>query len=378
MRPDGTRTDLGNLCTARPEPLALVRDGAAAASGGADFHVWGIDVVGGGWCACAECAGLHPSEQALRVANAVAEGLPSGARAFHLAYHDTLRAPRAIRPGPRVWAEFAPRERCYAHPLDAGECETNRFYRAALDAHLEAFDGRVEAFEYYGDAILFGGCAVPLVEVIARDLECYRRAGVAGVACLTFGTFSLLAHGTNLEAFARGVHDPAAATQARPRHAARISTDATPAIVGYLTALERLMAGVVRHGDVLLPSRDPAAAARTLVALERLLAAAPAVRVQLVAARRDDQARIDVELAALDYTLEVLAGVRAWLAAGGGDAAADQAFASFAAARARLHAAAGTLAGTFGAHDLEVIHFAVAGMLRWPDDPMPRPFLGRC
>jgi len=374
-RTDGTRTDLGNLCGARPEALAVVREGAARASGGTDFHVWGIDVFGGGWCACAACAPLHPSEQALRVVNAVAEGLPDGARAFHLAYHDTLRAPRLVRPGPRVWAEFAPRERCYAHALDADECETNRFYRAALDAHLEAFDGRVEAFEYYGDAILFGGCAVPLVEVIARDLECYRRAGVTGIACLTFGTFSLLAHGANLEAFARGVHAPEAAIGGRARHAARIARDDAAAVADYLAALERSMAGVVRHGDLLLPPRDAVAAGRVRDALARFTASAPALRERL---RGATGARAAVELACLDYTVQVLAAVETWLAAAGSDAAADEAHATFATARARLHAVAGPSAGTFGAHDLEVIHFAVAGMLRWPDEPMPRPFLGRC
>jgi len=374
-RADGTRTDLGNLCGARPEALAVVRDGAARASGGADFHVWGIDVFGGGWCACAACAPLHPSEQALRVVNAVAEGLPGGARAFHLAYHDTLLAPRRVRPGPRVWAEFAPRERCYAHALDAGECETNRFYRVALDAHLEAFDGRVEAFEYYGDAILFGGCAVPLVDVIARDLECYRRAGVAGVACLTFGTFSLLAHGANLEAFARGVHDPGSATGARGRHAARVSREAEAAVADYLAALERAMAGVVRHGDLLLPPRDPTAAERIRSTLARLAASAPALRDRLAGASGP---RVDVERACFDYTVQVLAAVETWLRADAGDTAADEAHAAFAAARAQLHAVAGASAGTFGAHDLEILHFAVAGMLRWPDEPMPRPFLGRC
>src|SRR4029453_4533927 len=114
------------------------------------------------WCACAGCARLTPSDQAVRVCNAAAEG--GGGRIFHLAYHDTLDPPRSERPHPLVWAEFAPRERCYAHALDE-RCATNARYLRALEEHLAWFDGRVDVFEYYGDAILFGGCAVPLTRV---------------------------------------------------------------------------------------------------------------------------------------------------------------------------------------------------------------------
>src|SRR5207247_1941398 len=127
------------------------------------------------------------ARQALATCNAVADTLGPGGRVFHLAYHDTLEPPRAVRPDPRVWAEFAPRERCYAHALDDPACATNAAYRRALDAHLELFAGRVHVFEYYGDAILFGGCAVPLAEVVERDLDYYARAGVRGVSCLVFG-----------------------------------------------------------------------------------------------------------------------------------------------------------------------------------------------
>src|SRR5438445_292126 len=137
--------------------------------------------------ACRRCARLAPSDQALLVCNAVADALAPDVRLFHLAYHDTLPPPESVRPAPGVSAEFAPRERCYAHPLDDPACVTNRPYRQAFERHLEHFAGRVHVFEYYGDAILFGGCAVPLVDVCGRDLEYYRRAGARGVSCLTFG-----------------------------------------------------------------------------------------------------------------------------------------------------------------------------------------------
>src|SRR5439155_157935 len=110
-----------------------VRAARAALPGATDFHLWGLDLAGGGWCACPRCGGLSPADQALNVSNAVADALGTGGRVFHLAYHDTLEAPRAVRPDPRAWAELAPRERCYAHALDDAACTTNAAYRRALE-----------------------------------------------------------------------------------------------------------------------------------------------------------------------------------------------------------------------------------------------------
>src|SRR5207302_1737736 len=122
--------------------------------------------------------------------------------------------------------------------------------------------------EYYGDAILFGGCAVPLAEVVERDLDYYARAGVRGVSCLVFGQYSLWAYGVNVEAFARGAVFPPAAAGARGAHAARFGRPAEP-MVRYLAALERwlpaagpeardaalaALAGAVRH----VRAADPA------------------------------------------------------------------------------------------------------------------------
>src|SRR5581483_4250557 len=202
---DGRRSDFGNVCGSSDEALALVGTRARTArteiADTRDLHLWGLDLFGGGWCACPGCARLSASDQLLRVCNAAARAAEDGTRVFHLAYHDTIRPPRTMRPDPRVSAEFAPRERCYAHTLDDPDCATNRPYRAALEEHLALFDGRVDVFEYYGDAILFGGCAVPLPTVVGRDLEYYARAGVRGVSCLIFGQYSLWAYGVNVEAF---------------------------------------------------------------------------------------------------------------------------------------------------------------------------------
>ncbi len=369
------RSDLGNVCGSSAQALAIVRERARAARGAipgsAGIHLWGLDLVGGGWCRCAGCAPLSASDQLLRVCNEAAGTVGDDERVFHLAYHDTIEAPRRVTPDPRVWAEFAPRERCYTHALDDASCPTNVPYRVALEEHVERFGGRVDVFEYYGDAILFGGCAVPLTGVIARDLEYYQRAGVRGVSCLTFGQYSLWAYGVNLEAFARAAHRPAAAAAALESHAARRFGAAAGPMARYLTALEALMAGVVSYGDVLLPPRDAERAAPLRGRLQAALGREPTLRrlIAEAAATGASPAVIAAEQRLLDYTLGVLAAVRGWLDARLDDRArsadaVERAIAAFSTATAHVREVATTIAGTWGAYDLEVTHHFFADALR--------------
>src|SRR5581483_8330612 len=215
-------------------------------------------------------------------------------------------------------------------------------------------------FEYYGDAILFGGCALPLVEVCARDLEAYRRAGVRGVACLTFGTYSLWAHGGTLEAFARGAVDLGAARGAAAARWIRRYGAAAPAVAGYADALERLMARVVTWGDVKLPPRTAAAEA----ALDACVAGAPAVRARLrdAAAAGVPEPVVEAEHRLLDYTFATLAAVRDWVVARDEQASAAAVDALAAACRHVAEAGA-AVAGTWGAYDLEITNAFFAGAL---------------
>ena len=364
MTARGERSDLGNLCPSS-RALTVVADRARTAfAGAADVHLWGLDAFGGGWCACDRCRALAPSDQALLVCNAVAEALGGDVRVFHLAYHDTLVPPASVRPAPGVSAEFAPRERCYAHALDDPACTTNHPYREAFERHLERFAGRVHVFEYYADAILFGGCAVPLVEVCGADLEYYRRAGARGVSCLTFGRYSLWAHGANLEAFARAAIRPADAPAARRAHCSRRFGAAAGPMTRYLAALEALMRRVVTYGDVKLPPAREAV--RT--ALDRALAAAPALRSLLhdATASGAPPAQMAAEARLLDYTLATLAAVRGWVGAAldqPGGAAAELAATALGEAIGHLAAVPIDIKGSWGAYDLEVANaFYVAAL----------------
>src|SRR2546427_354733 len=136
---DGRRSDLGNVCVSSPEALAVVSERARAARasgletqtfprserrrlaqraipGATDLHLWGLDLFGGGWCACSGCATLTPSDQALRVAQAGADRPAGAGRILHLAHHDPRPPPRGPPP-PHGVAGVAPPERGYAPAL---------------------------------------------------------------------------------------------------------------------------------------------------------------------------------------------------------------------------------------------------------------------
>lgn len=212
----GARNRRGNLCVSNADALALVRDGAVRYAREnpecALLHVWGVDLREGAWCRCGECAAMSPQSQYMKVVNSIAEALAEmGAAAppvAYLAYHDTIEPDPALGPLPRVSFEWAPRERCYSHAIDDGACEINPRYWNLLKRHVELFEGRGHAFEYYADAILFGGIATATPAIIARDLRAYRSLGLDSVSCLTFGQHSVLAYPVNLETFARATRSP--------------------------------------------------------------------------------------------------------------------------------------------------------------------------
>lgn len=209
MAPYGRRRPDGNLCPSSREALDIVAEGAVRAvregpRGVSLYHLWPDDLPGGGWCNCPECRSLPPSDQYLAVVNHVArkferEGVP--VPVDFLAYHDTLEAP-AGRPEDGVWLTFAPRERCYAHPLGLPDCPRNGRHLEALRRLLGRFPPeRAVAFEYYGDSFLWGSVGVACVSTVCADLALYKALGLAGVQCLLFGPHSFWAYGPNLYAF---------------------------------------------------------------------------------------------------------------------------------------------------------------------------------
>src|ERR1039458_4794096 len=174
------------------------------------LHIWGADVRRGAWCRCGRCRELPPQIQYMDVVNAIAGALAEDSNAppiAYLAYHDTIDPPPGLEPFDNVWFEWAPRERCYSHAIDDPACEINPRYLESLTHYIEIFNGRGHVFEYYADAILFGGLGFATPAVVARDLRAYQRLGITSISCLTFGAYSAMAYPVNLEAFVRGSRD---------------------------------------------------------------------------------------------------------------------------------------------------------------------------
>jgi hypothetical protein len=220
---DSKRNPRGNLCASNDQAIALVREGAVqymrVNPECALLHIWGADVWDGAWCRCSQCSQLSPQRQYMTVVNAIAAALAQGpgdaTSVAYLAYHDTIDPAAGLDPMPNVSFEWAPRERCYSHAIDDSSCAVNPRYLESLKRYIEIFDGRGHVFEYYADAILFGGLGVATPGIIVRDLRAYRALGITSVSCLTFGAYSVLAYPVNLEVFARATHaldfDPEAA-----------------------------------------------------------------------------------------------------------------------------------------------------------------------
>ncbi|HVN63736.1 MAG TPA: DUF4838 domain-containing protein [Candidatus Binataceae bacterium] len=258
---DGQRAPRGNLCVSNPDAMAMVRKDALRYvrehPENELLHVWGADVWSGAWCKCGNCRELEPQLQYMEVVNAIAEELAADSKAppiAYLAYHDTLEPHRGLKPLPNVWVEWAPRERCYTHAIDDAECPINRGQFGTLKHHLEIFGGRCNVFEYYADAILFGGLSFATPTVIARDMRAYRALGIESVSCLTFGAFSALAYPVNLEAFARATRstDFAADASIEGTAAGRHPACAAQMSNAY-RVLERASKLVLDYADVMQP-----------------------------------------------------------------------------------------------------------------------------
>jgi hypothetical protein len=311
--PDGRRTDHGNVCTSNAAALETVTASAVQYVQQhpemAVLHIWGADLWKGGWCHCPSCRPVSVQDQSLRVCNAVAAGLAAAGLTrpvCYLAYHDTLDPELTLTPGAGVYVEFAPRERCYGHALDDAACTTNRRYAAALERYAERFDRRVRVFEYYGDAILFFGCAVPLIQVITADLDYYQRLGVDGITMLQFGTYSLWAYPLNFVTFAAAAAGRGHGTpEQRAAYCARFGDHASLAAAQF-AEIEEIMRTVVTYGDIRRPPRAPETAAKVLLRLEAALPRLARIAERLTAC---EDRELAAQAALVRFTRAVLGAV---------------------------------------------------------------------
>jgi hypothetical protein len=366
---DGVRIASGNLCVSNPDAVALVRAGALAYvrehPENELLHIWGADVRRGAWCRCGQCRELPPQLQYMKIVNAIAAELAADSNAppiAYLAYHDTIDPHPGLKPLDNVWFEWAPRERCYSHAIDDPACEINPRYLETLKRYIDIFNGRGHIFEYYADAILFGGLGFATPAVIASDLRAYRRLGLTSISCLTFGAFSVMAYPVNLEAFVRGSRDPDFEPEAtlvdtaagRHPRCAREMADA-------YRAVERASKLCLDYADVMSPVMTPEKAAHKRNELrEAALTFDEAIAVADQIASSADTRLADAEKELWRYSSDVLAGLSDYLGALQQTGVHRQIWGAAAITRvtdaiAHIRAIDPDTKGTWGAYDLDWI-----------------------
>jgi hypothetical protein len=189
MDDKGRRTADANCCVHADRALEVMAENAVAIAKAlrpttGRYFYWGDD--GQAWCHCPQCRELSASDQALLVENRLYKALrevDAEAQVSHLAYANTMAAPRKIKPEAGVFLEFAPIKRRYDVPLDEQRDVSDGL--ESLDANLKVFPKETaQVLEYWLDVSRFSHWTRPAVklplkkEVFAADVRAYRKRGI--------------------------------------------------------------------------------------------------------------------------------------------------------------------------------------------------------
>lgn len=201
MNEDGVRVPEFNCCASNPDVLDYIRERSAELARifhpDTDKYYFWIDDVASASCQCEKCRALSPSDQALTLYNAIADGLSSvnsRAKQSYLAYYATLPVPTNVKKRDNVFLEFAPLARDFDVSLFDESRENNYSQVKTLPALLDFF-GRDDAkvLEYWMDNSLFSGWKKPPKELhfnaktCEADVNRYKELGFTSIT--SFGCF---------------------------------------------------------------------------------------------------------------------------------------------------------------------------------------------
>ncbi len=200
MNDEGVRTPDANLCVSSPEALDIIGRNAVTISQvlkptTGRFFLWGDDAKA--WCRCPKCRGLSDSDQALVMENhliGAIRKIESNARLAHLAYANTLQAPRQVKPDRGIFLEYAPISRRYDIPYAQQTGSSFQDALEALDRNLDVFGAdSAQVLEYWLDVSRFSRYKKPaeklpwMESVFAADLDTYGSRGLRHVT--TFAVY---------------------------------------------------------------------------------------------------------------------------------------------------------------------------------------------
>jgi len=202
MNDAGERVRDHNCCVHSRQALEIIaenalRYAAEPISTTGRYFFWTDDAVS--MCRCPQCRGYSDGDQSLILENHIIRALRQRhphAQLAHLAYVTTADPPRAVKPEPGIFLEFAPIQRSHMQPLSnrtarlEGHTITHGQVLDQLDANLELFgsaDARI--LEYWLDVSRFSSWKRPAValpwrpEVVADDLQAYTDRGIRHITC---------------------------------------------------------------------------------------------------------------------------------------------------------------------------------------------------
>jgi len=187
MNESGRRINDFNLCVHSQKALDKVAEKALyyaklLPSTNHRYYYWIDD--GKPMCRCPECSQYSESEQALMVENRMIKELrkyDTEAQLAHLAYHNTMSAPRLVKPEDGIFLQFAPIHRSWDKPLDESHLQE-------LKENLTVFPVETaEVLEYWLDVSLFSKWKKPAVklpwnrEVFESDIDTYAGLDIRNI-----------------------------------------------------------------------------------------------------------------------------------------------------------------------------------------------------
>ena len=187
MNENGERVNDCNLCVHSQKALDKVAERAVyyaklMLTTNHRYYYWIDD--GRPMCQCPECSNYSDSEQALIVENRIIKELRKfdpEALLAHLAYHNTMTAPRRVKPEEGIFLQYAPIHRTWDQPIDESHLRE-------LKENLTVFPAETaEVLEYWLDVSLFSGWKKPAVklpwnrEVFESDIDTYASLGIRNI-----------------------------------------------------------------------------------------------------------------------------------------------------------------------------------------------------
>lgn len=194
MNEKGERTPDANLCVHSARALEIVAANALRLAAQippttSRYFFWGDD--GLPWCRCPECRGFSESDQALLLENHLVRELrrfDPAAQLAHLAYANSLAAPKRVKPERGVFLEFAPIDRRYDMPYARQTAADAPHPLRALEENLRVFPAdTAQVLEYWLDVSRFSQWKRPAVklpwrpDVLTADLKSYAQLGIQHV-----------------------------------------------------------------------------------------------------------------------------------------------------------------------------------------------------